>query len=128
MQARAGFRAMPGRPGRGALAPDQPLPCDVSEGLNLNSFRRDGPVAAHLLLRSGTDPRILVAFPAGNSGVGLWFSHNAVPLTWSLLGKPQPLTLKDERGRSLRGLTTAAALTGVTDLSIKQAVLSSVRV
>ncbi len=45
----------------------------IDEGRNLNSFLRDGPVAAHLLLRSGTEPRILVAFPAGNSGVGLWF-------------------------------------------------------
>ena len=47
---------------------------DIDEGRNLNSFLRDGPVAAHLLLRSGTEPRILVAFPAGNSGVGLWFA------------------------------------------------------
>ena len=128
MLATAGVLAMTAQPGRGEPAPGQPLSFDVSEGLNLNSFLRDGPVAAHLLLRSGTDPRILVAFPAGNSGVGLWFSHNAAPLTWSLLAKPQPLTIKDERGRSLRGLTTTAALTGVTDLSIKQAVLSSVRV
>src|SRR5262245_56664256 len=43
------------------------------EGRNINSFTRDGDVAAHLLLRSGEHPRILVAFPAGNSGVGLWF-------------------------------------------------------
>ena len=43
------------------------------EGLNLNSFVRQGPVAAHIVLRSGTTPRLIVAFPAGNSGVGLWF-------------------------------------------------------
>src|SRR6202142_2890116 len=59
---------------------DQRLSFDVREGLNLNSFLREGPVAAHLLLRSGHDPRILVAFPAGNSGVGLWFSHSNEPL------------------------------------------------
>jgi len=46
----------------------------IDEGQNLNCFVRDGPVAAHLLLRSGTEPRILVAFPAGNSGVGLGLS------------------------------------------------------
>ena len=101
---------------------------DVDEGLNLNSFLRDGPVAAHLLLRSGLDPRILVAFPAGNSGVGLWFSHSPQPVTWTLLGRPQPLILKDERGRPLYGMTAEASITGVTDLSIKQVVLSSVRV
>jgi hypothetical protein len=104
------------------------LSFDVDEGLNLNSFLRDGPVAAHLLLRSGSDPRILVAFPAGNSGVGLWFSHSTLPVTWTLLGQPQPLIIKDERGRPLYGMTAEANVTGAQDLSIKQAVLSSVRV
>ena len=49
----------------------------IDEGRNINSFLREGPVAAHLLLRSGTEPRILVAFPAGNSGVGLWFEKTS---------------------------------------------------
>ena len=69
-------------PGMGDAGSDQRLAFDVVEGQNLNSFLRDGPVAAHLLLRSGRDPRILVAFPAGNSGVGLWFSHGAEPVSW----------------------------------------------
>src|SRR6202021_717348 len=101
---------------------------DIDEGLNLNSFLREGPVAVHLLLRSGTDPRILIAFPAGNSGVGLWFSHGAQPVSWTLIGRPQPVTIKDERGRSLYGMTAEANVTGAAALSIKQAVLSSVRV
>jgi len=54
--------------------PESPLQFDVAEGRNLNSFVRQGPVAAHLVLRSGRDLRILTAFPAGNSGVGLWFA------------------------------------------------------
>ncbi|HWU78579.1 MAG TPA: hypothetical protein VN158_00735, partial [Caulobacter sp.] len=54
-----------------SAAPD--LAYRLTEGRNLNAFVREGPVAAHLLLRNGLDPRILVAFPAGNSGVGLWF-------------------------------------------------------
>lgn len=59
----------------GSLDPRSPeLAYTVEEGDNLNAFVRAGPVAAHLLLRNGTDPRILVAFPAGNSGVGLWFT------------------------------------------------------
>src|ERR1700681_4302794 len=88
--------AMMPLPGRGDSGPDTHLAFDVDEGLNLNSFLRDGPVAAHLLLRSGLDPRILVAFPAGNSGVGLWFGHSSAPVTWTLLGRPQPLITKDE--------------------------------
>jgi hypothetical protein len=104
------------------------LSFDVSEGLNLNSFLRDGPVAAHLVLRAGSDPRILVAFPAGNSGVGLWFSHGLQPVTWTLLAPPQPLTVEDEKGRSLYGIAVEAGVAGAADLSVKQAVLSSVRV
>jgi hypothetical protein len=108
-------------------ASEQRLSFDVDEGPNLNSFLRDGPVAAHLLLRSGADPRILIAFPAGNSGVGLWFSHTT-SVTWELIGRPQPFITKDERGRSLYGMTAEARVSGTTDLAFKQAVLSSVRV
>jgi hypothetical protein len=115
-------------PGVADPASEQRLSFDVDEGLNLNSFLRDGPIAAHLLLRSGTDPRILVAFPAGNSGVGLWFSHGTQPVSWTLIGRPQPVTIKDERGRPLYGMTADANVTGAAALSIKQAVLSSVRV
>ncbi|KAK0330878.1 hypothetical protein LTR94_031107, partial [Friedmanniomyces endolithicus] len=53
---------------REAPAPD--LAYELTEGQNINAFVREGPVAAHLLLRNGVDPRILVAFPAGNSGAG----------------------------------------------------------
>jgi len=108
--------------------PESRLSFDVNEGPNLNSFLREGPVAAHLLLRSGLDPRILVAFPAGNSGVGLWFSPTASPVRWALRGRPQPLIDKDARGRPLYGMTAEAIVTGLTDLRFKQAVLSSVRV
>jgi hypothetical protein len=113
---------------RGDSESAERLSFDVEEGLNLNSFLRDGPVAAHLLLRSGADPRILVAFPAGNSGVGLWFSRAAQPVTWSLLGRPRPLVIKDAQGRSLYGMTAEASVTGAHELLIKQAVVSSVRV
>lgn len=104
------------------------LSFDVKEGPNLNSFLREGPVAAHLLLRSGLDPRMLIAFPAGNSGVGLWFTHGTQPVTWALQGRPQPLTTQDARGRPLYGMTAEAIVTGSKELRIKQAVLSSVRV
>ena len=106
---------------------EQRLSFDVAEGPILNSFLREGPVAAHLLLRSGADPRILIAFPAGNSGVGLWISHGQ-HVTWSLRGRPQPLITKDARGRALYGMTAQAIASGATELTIKQAVLSSVRV
>jgi hypothetical protein len=115
-------------PATGNTEPKARLSFDVNEGPNFNSFLREGPVAAHLLLRSGSDPRLLVAFPAGNSGVGLWFTHTAQPVKWALRGRPQPLTAQDARGRPLYGMTVEAIVTGSADLGLKQAVLSSVRV
>lgn len=109
------------------VAPGPPLSFDVHEGRNLNSFLRSGGVAAHLVLRSGLDPRILVAFPAGNSGVGLWFAHTSHPVTWEVLDRPRPTIERDEKGRLLYGIIASARITG-GDLAIKQAVLSSVRV
>ncbi len=73
-------------------------------------------------------PAVLIAFPAGNSGVGLWFSHTNQPVRWALRGRPQPLTTQDARGRPLYGMTAEAIVTGAAELSFKQAVLSSVRV
>jgi hypothetical protein len=99
----------------------------VQEGRNLNSFLRADRVAAHLVLRSGLNPRILVAFPAGNSGVGLWFGHTNQPVTWKVLERPRPTVRRDSKGRLLYGLIAKAGISG-GDLVIKQAVLSSVRV
>jgi hypothetical protein len=106
----------------------QRLSFDVVQGLNINSFLRDGPVAAHLLLRSGLDPRLIVAFPAGNSGVGLWFAHDTRSLTWQLLGRPAPVTLEDSHGRPLYGIQVEVGASGVPALVFAKAVLSSVRV
>src|SRR5271168_2763790 len=100
----AGVVVMAPLTGLGDPGSGQHLSFDVEEGPNLNSFLREGPVAAHLLLRSGLDPRVLIAFPAGNSGVGLWFSHTHQPVRWALRGRPQPLTTQDARGRPLYGI------------------------
>lgn len=97
------------------------------EGLNLNSFVREGPVAAHILLRSGSDPRMIVAFPAGNSGVGVWFDPVASPVTWTMAAAARPVTMADEKGRPLHGVTFEASIK-VASLAPRQAVLSSVRV
>ncbi len=118
--------ALAGLGGSVALAEPE-LAFRIDEGRNLNSFVRDGPVAAHLLLRSGTKPRILIAFPAGNSGVGLWFEQTAQPVTWSLVGAPRPLTQRDPKGRPLYGIE-AEVICDPCALQMRAAVLSSVRV
>ena len=99
----------------------------IDEGNNLNSFTREGKVAAHLLLRAGTEPRILVAFPAGNSGVGLWFKKTNQAVAWTLVGAPRPITLNDSKGRALYGIEAEVTVDAAL-LDVKQAVLSSVRV
>jgi hypothetical protein len=81
---------------------------EVTEGRNLNYFIRDGKVAAHLVLRSGPTPRLLVAFPAGNSGVGLWFQSPAAS-QWSIDSPPAAITARDSAGRPLYGITFEAA-------------------
>lgn len=112
----------------GAAHADGPaLHFEVTEGQNLNAFYQQGPVAAHLLLRNGPDPRILVAFPAGNSGVGLWFETLARPAQWRLVSAPVALDRTDGKGRVLHGIGAEAEVTAPA-LVVRQALLSSVRV
>jgi len=112
----------------GARAPvDVRLAFDVREGLNLNSFVREGDVASHVVLRSGTEPRILVTFPAGNSSVGVWFEHVDRAIEWTQLGSLQPVRESDEKGRPLRGIATDLSV-AAPELRVRTAVLSSTRV
>jgi hypothetical protein len=111
-----------------ARAPSGADPVYVQkEGLNLNSFVRKGPVAAHIVLRSGSDPRLIVAFPAGNSGVGLWFDRVAGAPQWTMTAPATPVTIADGKGRPLHGVSFTAEI-ATPRLTPKQAVLSSVRV
>lgn len=110
-----------------SFAATRDLSFRIDEGRNINSFLRDGPVAAHLLLRAGDQPRVLVAFPAGNSGVGLWFENTAAPVTWALIAPPRPLNTLDEKGRPLHGIEFEVT-TDAGELKPRAAVLSSIRV
>ena len=111
-----------------AVVPAAPaLAFRIDEGRNINSFLREGPVAAHLLLRSGTEPRILVAFPAGNSGVGLWFENTSATIAWTLVSPPKPVTRLDQARRPLRGIEFEVEA-DAPELLPRAAVLSSVRV
>lgn len=111
-----------------ALEPSTPrLDYQVEEGLNSNHFLRQGNVAAHLVLRSGAAPRILVAFPAGNSGVGVWFDHPPEKVSWTPAARAEPVHDVDSRRRPLYGLSAPVSIKA-QHLRIRQAVLSSVRV
>ncbi len=104
-----------------------PLAFRIDEGRNINAFVRDGQTAAHLLLRSGDVPRILSAFPAGNSAVGLWFDKIDRPATWTLDTPPTSSPMMDAKGRPLHAVQATASI-DVPVLRFRQAVLSSIRV
>jgi hypothetical protein len=107
---------------------DAPFHFEVKEGQNLNYLLRDGMTAAHLVLRSGNTPRLLVAFPAGNSGVGVWFqSRGAAAAEWVINSEPTAMTVRDTAGRPLYGIAFEASI-ATQSLAPKQAVLSSIRV
>ncbi|HEY2036971.1 MAG TPA: hypothetical protein VGG96_08150 [Steroidobacteraceae bacterium] len=109
------------------LAASPQLAFQVREGRIFNYFLRGGPVAAHLVLRSGPQPRILIAFPAGNSGVGLWFARQTGNAAWQIQGDPQPVHARDDKGRALYGISAEATL-AARELQIHEAVLSNIRV
>jgi len=113
--------------GCAARSADSSLRFEVQEGENLNYFLRDGSTAAHLVLRSGPNPRLLVVFPAGNSGTGLWFEPATAQAQWVLDRPPQAVTAADAHGRPLRGIDFTASLAATT-LTVRQAILSNVRV
>jgi glycogen debranching enzyme len=102
------------------------LAFQMNAGGQLNAFYREGSVAAHLLMRSSARPRLLVVFPAGNSGTGLWFDDTARPVNWSLDTPIAPSVGHDLLGRTLYGITANVSV-DTTALSIRQALLSSVR-
>ncbi len=69
-------------------------PCfSIKEGNNTNYFLLADNVTAHLIVTNKENPRILVCFPAGNSGAAFWFDRTRRDnegLTLSLSGNPRP--------------------------------------
>jgi hypothetical protein len=101
----------------------------LRDGAIRNYFVRQGPVAAHVLVRSGLAPRLVAAFPAENQGIGVWFSRAdaATELSAGALpgsepgaagGELEPVVYergeRDARGVRLTLKSTATRLT--TDL------------
>ncbi|MCH8621455.1 hypothetical protein [Undibacterium sp. TS12] len=99
----------------------------LPEGLVANEFLREGPVAVHLLLTSGTEARLLAAFPAGNSATGLWFEPDGAALFWHGATQLQAAQSKDDQGRLLVGVTVDIGVDRAR-LIVSGAVLSSARV
>ena len=103
---------------------DETLRFHVREGQIDNYFYRRGPVAAHLLTRSGTKPRVIVAFPAGNAGAALWLGETAEPVTLAVEGEVEGLVRED----GLRGVSATVVARGAERLVLTQPVIGSIRV
>jgi hypothetical protein len=101
---------------------DETLSFRITEGRTENHFYRRGPIAAHLLASSGTHPRLLVAFPAGNTGVGLWFARAEQPVELVVEGEVEGVHQPD----GMRGVA-AVVRASVPALRLANAVLGSVR-
>ncbi|MEJ8795193.1 hypothetical protein WKR88_02760 [Trinickia caryophylli] len=102
------------------------LAFQMDSGGQTNAFYRQGNVSAHLLMRSSTKPRLLVIFPAGNSGTGLWFEDTAQAVSWSLDAPLAPSMNRDIQGRNLYGISADVSV-NVSQLTLRQALLTSVR-
>lgn len=96
----------------------------ISEGRIQNEFYRDGPIAAHLIAKSGAGARLVAAFPAGNSGVALWFEEAA---GLKILPDIRPFTMRLGDGGIRRGIV-AEITSDAHHLTIRRALLGSVRV
>lgn len=99
----------------------------ILNGKIYNKFFRQGKVAAHTLLTSGTSPRLIVAFPAGNSGVSLWFKSVDKAVQWQEINEIVGISQQNEHGDLLYGIR-AQLTTTAKELVVEEAVLSNVRV
>ena len=92
-----------------------------------NEFYRQGAVAAHMLLTSGLKPRLIVAFPAGNSGVSLWFKQTDEWVKWQAVENMRGVRQYNLAGEPLYGIEAEITVTA-SQLVIEKAVLGSVRI
>jgi hypothetical protein len=104
-----------------AAPPPETLSFSVIEGSVRNYFYRRGGAAAHVLASSGESPRLIAAFPAANSGIGVWFSTAARPVQLELVGELAGV----ERQDGMRGVTGRFSASG--PLRARAMVLGSVR-
>jgi hypothetical protein len=103
-------------------AKDETLAFEIDDGAIRNYFYRHGPIAAHVLVSSGAEPRLIVAFPAGNTGVGVWFAKTAADVPFAVEGEVTGV----ERGDGMRGVA-ATLRAGADRLEVRGAVLGSIR-
>ncbi len=110
--------------GEAPSAPPAPelLAFELHEDRIRNHFFRRGHIAAHVLATSGVSPRLIVAFPAGNMGIAVWFDALPAPVELSVEGALSGV----ERPGGMRGVSALLASTAPA-LRVHRLVLGSVR-
>jgi hypothetical protein len=95
----------------------------IEEGNNINYFLLSPAVSCHLLVTNEANPRILANFPAGNSGIALWFDRASNDnLKVSLLGSLTPFAATGEAQGVRFGV-----MTNRREVTITSFMLDSVR-
>lgn len=110
-----------------ALAQSPELHFRITQGAIDNDLYRNGPVAAHIVLKSGKNPRLIVAFPAGNSGVGLWFAPQEEAIHWRPVTRIKNVTRRLPDKTIRHGVVAQTSISAPT-LDVSKAILSNVRV
>ncbi|HZA12939.1 MAG TPA: hypothetical protein VE618_00525, partial [Myxococcaceae bacterium] len=106
----------------GGSPPGPVLRFQITEANVRNYFFRQGPIAAHLLTTSGAAPRVVWAFPAENTGMGLWFQRVSAETQLSIGGDLEPVQLPNRLWGVAANIHSTAA-----ELRVKRAVLGNVR-
>ncbi|MCG8371418.1 MAG: hypothetical protein MJA32_13005 [Proteobacteria bacterium] len=110
----------------GDRAPQAALRYSVSEGESENHFIRQDGIAAHLNLRTQPAPRLVVAFPAGNSGAAVHFEAAGGTAVWGAVEDLRTVRLEDDSGRALYGISAEVGV-AAGRLSVREADVGSVR-
>lgn len=100
----------------------------IDEGTATHFLLRDGKTAAHVNLLSGKKPRLLVAYPAGNSGTSVWFDSPGGDVEFTSTVPPEALPggRFENTTHELRGVKFEV-LANRDRLLINSAILGSVR-
>ncbi|WP_438000410.1 hypothetical protein WMF26_11805 [Sorangium sp. So ce185] len=110
----------------GKAPPAAPAPellaFEIQEGRIRNHFFRHGHIAAHVLTSSGVSPRLIVAFPAGNMGIAVWFDALPAPVELSVEGGLSGV----ERPGGMRGVSALLA-SEAPALRVHRLILGSIR-
>ncbi len=99
----------------------------IDDGGLRNVLVRQGPVAAHLVASGGRRGRLLVAFPAGDSGTGLWLRSEG-PLVWTRISPLRAVRLRRADGSVLHGITAELEAQTRGEITVERAVLGSIRI